>query len=162
MASNALRRGRVSIPGQTYLITTVTRHRRPLLVAHHIAKVVSDQANRLERQGDGSWSAWVIMPDHFHGLLTLGASRDLSTVVKRLKARSARLAGRGPLWQSLFHDHALRSHESIADAARYVLTNPIRAGLVTHLADYPWWYCAWFQVGDDPQWLYASGPDGPD
>ena len=47
------------------------------------------------------------------------------------RRRRARLAG------GIF-DHVLRSHESYADKWRYVLENPVRAGLVTRAGDWPY------------------------
>ncbi|BAU72594.1 Transposase [Metapseudomonas furukawaii] len=49
----------------------------------------------------------------------------------------------GRLWQKGFHDHALRSDEDVKTVARYVVANPLRAGLVERLADYPFWNAIW-------------------
>ena len=42
-----------------------------------------------------------------------------------------------------FHDHALRANEDLRQAARYVIANPIRAGLVRRVGDYPFWNAIW-------------------
>ena len=44
-----------------------------------------------------------------------------------------------PLWQESYHDHILRSSETTAGVAAYVLGNPIRARLVERVEDYPFW-----------------------
>ncbi|GGK00660.1 hypothetical protein GCM10009304_28100 [Pseudomonas matsuisoli] len=77
--------------------------------------------------------AWVVMPDHLHWLFELGNSVSVSTVVQRLKGASARQIRERTyltetLWQRGFHDHALRHDEDIADIARYIVANPLRAG----------------------------------
>ena len=36
----------------------------------------------------------------------------------------------GALWQRRFYDHFLRSEESVEATARYILSNPVRQGLV--------------------------------
>lgn len=87
------------------------------------------------------------MPDHVHLLLQLGRAR-LSEVVGRLKGRSAaqlnRKIGRsGRFWEPGFHDHALRRDENVRQAARYIVANPLRAGLVERLGDYPYWNAVW-------------------
>ncbi len=92
--------------------------------------------------------AWVLMPDHAHWLIQLGEKRSLSTIVGRIKAASARMANRvlkrqGPLWDRAFYDHALRADEDLRQAARYVIANPIRAGLVKRAGDYPFWNAVW-------------------
>jgi REP element-mobilizing transposase RayT len=92
--------------------------------------------------------AWVLMPDHAHWLLQLGECEELADVVNRLKSASAReanlaLARKGALWAPAFHDRALRSEDDIPDAARYIVANPLRAGLVTKLGNYPYWNAIW-------------------
>jgi putative transposase len=42
-----------------------------------------------------------------------------------------------PLWQPSYHDHVLRDEEVLLKVVRYVLDNPVRAGLVTSPRDYP-------------------------
>jgi hypothetical protein len=43
------------------------------------------------------------------------------------------------LWQGGFHDHVLRQEEDRRAAIRYLIANPIRAGLVVDVRDYPFW-----------------------
>ena len=69
-------------------------------------------------------------------------------MVNRLKSASSRqvhrlMGTRGPLWQQGFHDHALRAEEDVRRVARYVLTNPLRAGLVQRMGAYPYWNAIW-------------------
>ncbi|MNN88845.1 hypothetical protein D3C81_2065800 [compost metagenome] len=47
------------------------------------------------------------------------------------------------LWQKGFHDRALRREEDLVRVARYVVANPLRAGLVEKLGDYPLWDAIW-------------------
>jgi REP element-mobilizing transposase RayT len=67
----------------------------------------------------------------------------------RAKGSSARqinsLLGRSgaPVWQRGFHDHALRGDEDVRAIARYIVANPLRAGLVRAIGDYPWWDAEW-------------------
>ncbi len=66
-------------------------------------------------------------------------------LVKGRSARQINLAfGRTQrLWQPGFHDRALRAEEDRLAAARYIVANPLRAGLVRRVADYPHWDCVW-------------------
>ena len=71
--------------------------------------------------------------------------------MRRLKGRSARgintqLGRTGTVWQTGFHDHALRNNENMQDIARYVIANPLRAGLVRQIGDYALWDAAWLGV----------------
>lgn len=87
------------------------------------------------------------MPDHFHWLIELGDS-SLNELMRRVKANSSRAINRqrngsGPLWQSGYHDRALRQEDDLQAVARYVVANPLRAGLVDRLGDYPLWDAVW-------------------
>lgn len=88
------------------------------------------------------------MPDHAHWLMQLGGRDELSVVANRLKSASARHTNRilcktGAVWAKAFHDHALRSGDDLQDVARYVVANPLRAGLVARIGDYPFWNAVW-------------------
>jgi REP element-mobilizing transposase RayT len=140
----ALRRGRVSISSQIYHVstTTIPRVRRfdDFAIACGAARCFDSPA----ALGDARMLAWVLMPDHAHWLLQLGTRYDLATLVSRLKAHSARNVNRvtgaaGTVWARAYHDHALRGDEDIAVVARYIVANPLRAGLVRSVADYPFW-----------------------
>ena len=69
-------------------------------------------------------------------------------MVNRLKSASGREVNRligkqGPFWQKSFHDHALRADEDMRTVARYMAANPLRAGLVQRIGDYPFWNAIW-------------------
>ncbi len=69
--------------------------------------------------------------------------------MQNVKSRSAialnKASGRSgeKLWQKGFHDHAVRAEEDLASVARYVVANPLRAGLVKRIGDYPLWDAIW-------------------
>ena len=81
------------------------------------------------------------MPDHVH-LLVEGreSDSDIERFVRIGKQRSAyryfRRTSGGRLWQEGFHDRVLRKDDDLRVTARYVIENPVRAGLVTSPADY--------------------------
>lgn len=102
-------------------------------------------------QGNVESLAFVIMPDHFHWLLVLGGTMSLSEVVGSVKSYSGRSIKRclpaypqnEPVWQEGYHDHALRKEEDVQEIARYIVANPLRAGLVGKAGDYPLWDAIW-------------------
>lgn len=143
-----LRRGRVSEPGRIYLLTTVTRERRPVFSDLASGRVVVRCLREMERSGLAETLCFVVMPDHLHWLLALGDRKNLSRVVQVMKNLSARrlnaLRGTsGPVWQAGFHDHALRAEEDVVAVARYVVANPVRAGLVPRVGEYGLWDAKW-------------------
>ncbi|MFC1606190.1 transposase [Pseudomonadota bacterium] len=143
----ALRRGRFSQEGGAYLLTTVTHQRIPWFQVFSFAQIMCQTLSRPDCLRDARNLCWVVMPDHIHLLLQLGQF-ELGTVMKRLKARSAvvlnrEIGRRGRFWEPGFHDHALREDEELISVARYIVANPLRAGLVKHVADYPYWNAQW-------------------
>ncbi|MDZ7753145.1 MAG: transposase [Gammaproteobacteria bacterium] len=149
MGYGDLRKGRRCIEGQEYLVTTVCSERRPVFSNATNMRLFVAEIRRLETQGDVDWLAWIVMPNHFHGLLRLKGNRCLPDIMRLLKGRSARALG-GPTWQEGFHDHALRKEEDRCAVARYLLANPVRAGIAVSLRDYPYWHCTWLAHGDNP------------
>jgi REP-associated tyrosine transposase len=144
---SSLRQGRASIPGQIYLLTTTTHHRQRLFVDPERARIASRVIHLPSTWSDAYLLAWVLMPDHWHGLLQLG-NEPLARVMNRFKGNLTRalnpsLAVSRRIWDRSFHDHALRADEDVRQAARYIVTNPIRAGLAKSALGYPYWNAIW-------------------
>ena len=81
------------------------------------------------------------MPDHVH-LLVEGLAEDteLPNFVKHAKQISGHAHKQQfgkSLWQPSWFDRVLREEEITKDVIRYILLNPVRAGLVQSAADYP-------------------------
>ena len=145
---SALRRGRVSLTGCTYLITFATHDRVPFFSDFCIAACACRAITNPRLWQRSSLLAWVLMPDHWHGLVQPGDGENLSGLVRRLKCNSARrvracLEPAPTIWGPAFHDRALRHDESVAEAARYVVMNPVRAELAPSPRNYPYWDAAW-------------------
>ncbi len=80
------------------------------------------------------------MPDHVH-YVAQGEREDSSllTLVKSWNTQTGvawRKRHRKALWQIGYYDHVLRDDESLLAVARYVVLNPVRAGLVENPGDY--------------------------
>ncbi len=144
----ALRKGRASIEGQIYFITTTTLKRQPLFADFQTARAAAQTFEDKKVLADARLLAWVLMPEHFHGLLALGERHGLPEIMGRLKSASARRANKtigrqGPLWDRAYYDHALRHEEDLLVTARYLVANPVRAGIVQRVGDYPFWNAIW-------------------
>ena len=144
-----LRKGRVSLKGHIYLVTAVTHERKPVFTDLIAGRIVVCEMMRSEVFGDTNTLAFVVMPDHLHWMFSLEGNRALSSVIGAVKRHSARQINKifsmpgNTVWQRGFHDHALRRDEDIVRAARYVIANPLRAGLVSKIGDYPLWDAVW-------------------
>jgi hypothetical protein len=83
---------------------------------------------------------WCVMPDHVHLVLGASPTCDIVTFVGRFKNLTQREAWRfgveGAFWQTSFWDHFIRDDERIETVVEYVLSNPVRSGLVERWWDY--------------------------
>ena len=149
--SGDLRKGRISEPGRIYHVRTSTGGKRPLFREFHLGRIVVHSMRFLHQRGDLESLAFVVMPDHLHWLLRLGEIRPLERVIHDMKGYTAwkinrrRGVGSGPVWQPGYFDRALRSEEDTRDVARYIVANPLRAGLCRHIGDYPLWDATWLE-----------------
>ena len=128
--------------GGVYLVTAVTLGRHAAFTDFALARKTIRRMHEAGARGLADTLAYVLMPDHLHWLLRLGNGQDLSRVVGGFKSVAAREAG-GCLWQQGFHDHAVRQEEDLVRLARYLVANPLRAGLVQHAGDWPHWDSVW-------------------
>ncbi|WP_273085363.1 REP-associated tyrosine transposase [Stenotrophomonas nitritireducens] len=147
---HALRKGRHDRSGGLYLLTTTTHERRPLFAHWLCARVAAASLARPESWPGAALLCWVLMPDHWHGLVRLQDNGNLGAAMRHAKGHSARavnlaLERSGPVWSRAFHDHALRADEDVLRCARYVIANPLRAGLVERIGDYPYWDAVWLE-----------------
>jgi REP element-mobilizing transposase RayT len=140
--SHLLRLGRRSIEGQVYLITATTDHRKPYFQDFSLARTVILAMRREQVMQRAQTLAFVVMPDHLHWLLVLSAQLSLGRLVGGVKSVVAHKAGQ-TVWQKGFHDHAVRREEDLRAVARYLVLNPVRAGLVARVGLYSHWDVAW-------------------
>jgi putative transposase len=145
--ANRLRIGRSCQTNQIYLLTAVTRDRIPFFADWRVGRLLVKQLRQAQTEGRIESLAWVVMPDHFHWLIQLKGC-TLSDLMLATKSRCTQdvniyLKRKGGMWQRGFHDHAIRREEDLLPAARYIVANPLRAGLVRRVQDYPLWDAIW-------------------
>jgi len=142
----ALRKGRCSVPGWCYLVTTATAGRAPWFAVANVAGAVAAFHADAGLIAEARLLSWVLMPDHWHGIVQLGPTTALPQAINRFKTRTALCANsalgrRGAVWAAGFHDHALRNEREMEAACEYIRRNPVRAGLCAADGGYP--YGAW-------------------
>ncbi|HET9183713.1 MAG TPA: transposase [Candidatus Angelobacter sp.] len=92
-------------------------------------------------QGRFELHEFVIMPDHFHLIITLAEQIPLEKAVQYIKggyATSARRQlGLSGVWQPKPANHRIREAEDYERRRDYIFDNPVRAGLAPNPEDYP-------------------------
>ena len=94
-------------------------------------------------KGAFSLHAFVLMPEHFHILLTPAEDVSLERTVMYIKGGSARRIGaklkfKFTVWQRGFSDHRIRDVQDYAAHVEYIEDNPVKRRLVSAATEYPW------------------------
>jgi len=94
--------------------------------------------------------ALCIMPDHVHWLLASGVG--LTDELRRAKSTTTvllqRAGWRGKVWQRGGYDRVVRDGDDRRGVARYIEANPVRAGLVASVEEWPHAVVWWSRYGD--------------
>jgi REP-associated tyrosine transposase len=125
-----------------YSLTLCTDYRRRMFVEPSVVTLVTEQILRAATETGFAVIAYCFMPDHLH-LLVEGIRDDADCLrfIKFAKQYSgyyySKLRGE-KLWQRYGFEHVLRDDELVPVIARYILQNPVRAGLVVDPRNYPY------------------------
>lgn len=143
-----------SVPGQTHLVAVATLYRRTVFTDEEAARAACRVLSAAWPWRDARLLAWVLMPDEWQGLVTMGERDSLSTLMGRFKAITSRAVEdrhrvNGWLWGRGFRDRPLRADEDPVQAARELVGLPLRAGLVQRIGDYAYWNAAWLLTEDE-------------
>jgi putative DNA methylase len=88
-------------------------------------------------------TAWVVMPNHVHLLLTPQAGFEFSGILHSLKSFTSheanKLIGRkGQLWQTESFDRFIRDDRHYVNVIAYIENNPVKARLCQMPEDWPY------------------------
>jgi putative transposase len=119
-------------PG-SYFITSATFNRRRLFQVPKNATLFLDTLQHYRREGHYKLHAFVVMPEHFHLLLT-PQETSLERAIGLIKGGfSHRISSKFPVWQRGFTDHRIRDRKEFETRRAYIHENPVRA----HIVDRP-------------------------
>ena len=136
------RLARMIVPGHPHHVTQRGNGRQRTFFEDGDYRLYRDLlGEHCQASGVAVW-AWVLMPNQVHLILVPG---DEDAVRRALAPLHRRYAGHihaglrrtGHFWQGRFGCAAM-DEQHCAAAIRYVLMNPVRAGLVERAADWPW------------------------
>ena len=125
-----------------YFLTFGTFQRRPHFRDPDVAALAMRHFRRTAQAEKFALLAYCLMPDHVH-LLVQGTAddSDLQKFVKLAKQCSGQVyagTSESRLWDEGYHDRVLRNDTDLREVARYIVWNPVRAGLAATPADYPY------------------------
>jgi putative transposase len=124
-----------------YFLTFCTHGRASHFRAAATVALTHAQFVRAAADHEVEITAYCFMPDHVHlfvtGRTATADVRRFAAVAKQRAAFAFSRAIGGTLWQEGYFDRVVRSAEEAAEKLRYMLANPVRAGLVDRIDEYP-------------------------
>jgi REP-associated tyrosine transposase len=141
---------------RTYLVTAVTAQRRRLFQMTANADLFRQTLFDYRGQERFLLHAYVVMPDHFHALITPASDVSLEKAMQFIKGGfSFRLKSKMDVWMRSFNESQISTSSKFADCLRYVEENPVRARLVSSADAYP--FSSAGQEGLDPMPAHLWG-----
>ena len=137
-------KGRCPTSNAFFSITLCCDHRKPLFSNFVNARLITKELFLFSKSNSINTICYVVMPDHVHWLFQLSSTANLSNLIRKFKNITTHKLNKqnstnGKIWQSNYYDHKVRDEEDLITQARYIAANPLRAGLVDNLREYPYW-----------------------
>lgn len=124
-----------------YFVTSATLGRQPTFADPQNAEAFVEALYASREKYSFLIQAYVVMPDHFHGLIVPAPRNTISQVMRFIKGTYARSHNvnyglAGSVWQPSFYDRIVRNDGAFEDTLAYICQNPVRAGLVSTPEEY--------------------------
>jgi putative transposase len=129
-------------PGRTYFVSSSTWQRRELFRVPKVAEILVHRILACRESGAYLLHEFVVMPNHFHVLLTPGETISLEKTVQLIKGGSSheihkQTGNKMEIWQVGFHDWTIRDGEDYRAKVRYIQMNPVQKRLVERPEGWP-------------------------
>ena len=95
-------------------------------------------------------TAYVVMPEHVHLLISEPERSELSVAIQMLKqitSRKMKLHNMPRFWQVRYYDFPVWSERKRIEKLRYIHRNPVKRGLVSRPEDWRWSSFAHYATG---------------
>ena len=141
----------------TYFITASNFEKQSLLQSDRMAGLFVDVLFHYQKQSKFHLHEFVVMPNHFHLLLTPISPVTLEKAVQFIKGgfsyrAKKELSFPAEIWQTSFYDHRVRDVDEYARLRHYIHMNPVGRGLVATPEEFPY-SSARSKLDEAPQWL---------
>ena len=150
---------RIFLDGYSYYLTVVTHKRNPILIDN--IELLRESFRASKRQYVYKIEAIVVLPEHFHVVITPQNAKDYPHIVRTIKqyfsrhceakyyehleqSMSRHKEGYKPIWQKKYYEHTIRNKKDFDEKIDYIYNNPIKHGYVENIKD--WEYSSFFHV----------------
>ncbi|HZZ16064.1 MAG TPA: transposase [Candidatus Sulfotelmatobacter sp.] len=155
---------RVIANTRTFFVTSSICEKRNLLQSDLSAKLFISVLYDYRAQQKFALHDFVVMPDHFHALLTLERDITIERAVQFIKGGFAFRAGRelsftAPVWQKGFSEIRIEDAGAFSKISEYIRNNPVARHLVAEATRYPYSSAyPGFELDLTPQGLKPHSP----
>jgi putative transposase len=141
-----------------YSLTWCCKDRKPQFAQADRVALVLRQFLRAGAEAEIELSAYCFMPDHVHQVVKgTSPTSDGRRYIKLAKQYAgfyfSQTYGETP-FQRYGHDRWLRKDGQIRRTIRYVIENPVRAGIVESIEDYPYTGSQVYTIEQLKEWAY--------
>ena len=144
----------------SYFLTLVTHRRKPILIDNIESLRCAFKLRKTKY--DYKIEAIVILPDHFHMIITPKHSKEYSKIISYIKrtfiyglepslkeeskleiSNAKHRRRHAGIWQERFYEHTIRDEKDLLKTLEYIQFNPIKHGLVDDVND--WKYSSFYK-----------------
>lgn len=129
-----------SVPGNIVHVIIGMNDKKPYFNNQEYAEAITRLIINTSKEKSVNLYAYCVMPDHIHILTEASEHCSIIDYVRLIKGRFAthcRKVGWKVNLQRSFYDHLLRKEEDIEITSRYIIGNPVRAGIESSFGVYP-------------------------
>ena len=150
---------RATAGARTFFVTSSISGKRNLLQSERAAGLFLRVLYDYRAQQKFRLHEFVVMPDHFHTLLTIESDLTIERAMQFIKGGFAFRAGRelgfrAPVWQKGFSEMRILDTDGFLRSSEYIRNNPVAGHLVSEAARYAYSSAhAGFELDDPPQGL---------
>jgi len=136
---------RIFMNGYSYFITVITHQRNPILIEN--ISLLRESFHMSKLKYHYSIDAIVIMPDHFHMIITPQNAEEYPHIIRIIKQHfskhchkkyyqhiqqswSRQKKGYSLLWQKRYYEHTIRNEKDRLEKMQYIYHNPVKHGYV--------------------------------
>ncbi len=149
---------RIEFPGALYHLTSRGNAREPIFLDDGDRHAFIDRLGEVVESHRWNCHCYCLMTNHFH-LLVETPEPNLSRGMRRLNGQYSQQFNRrhdrvGHVLQGRFKGILVEREAHLFELARYVVLNPVRAGMCASAEEYPWSSLrATLGLGPAPTWL---------
>lgn len=152
---------RIEFPGAVYHVTSRGDRREDIFLTDADRKAWLAQLKQVCKRFNWRCHAWCQMSNHYH-LIIETAEPNLAKGMRQLNGVYTQYINRahgrvGHVFQGRYKAILVDKDSHLLELARYVVLNPLRAGMTQDIADWPWSsYAAMLDPSASPEWLQTD------